>query len=336
MESTPPLVRSGSLNDYLGLAQSLGLDGSAILRRVGISPRDLESPDGWLPAAAVARVLDLSATASGRADFALRLAERRRFSTLGPLSLVLREEPDLRSMLHLLARYEHSYNEAMRIRMDEKDEVATIRLWYEFGEPAPAAQALDLGVAVLHGTIREYLGPGWHPLATCLPHPAPDDLTTYRRFFGAGLQFEHEFAGVMIRARDLGAGNPLSDSLMRTYTQRFLESIYPPRATTTRDRVKEQIELLLPLGKCTMDRVSKTLGVDQRTLHRHLADEGETFRGLVSSTRAGLVEHYLRNDRYSMTDVCQLLGFTAPSAFSRWFQQRFGMSPSAWRATCRA
>jgi AraC-like DNA-binding protein len=33
-----------------------------------------------------------------------------------------------------------------------------------------------------------------------------------------------------------------------------------------------------------------------------------------------------------MTDVSELLGFTAPSAFSRWFRGRFGVSPTEWRS----
>ncbi len=336
MASTRPLVRSASLNDYVGLAKSLGIDGPSLMRHVGIDPRDLDVPDKWLPAAAVARVLDLSAAASGRADFAVRLAERRRMSTLGPLSVVLREEPDLRSVLHLLSRYEHSYNEAMRMRLEEAAEIATVRLWFEFGEPVPADQALALGAAALHGIVREYIGPRWRPLAICFPHRAPADLTTYHRVFGAGLQFEHDFTGLVISAGDLGAGNPLSDPLMRPYAQRFFESVVSPRATTARDRVKELMEFLLPLGKCTMDHVASTLGVDRRTLHRHLAAEGESFSSLLHATRITMAEHYLANDRYSMTDIGQLLGFTAPSAFSRWFHQQFGMSPSAWRAISRA
>ena len=87
-------------------------------------------------------------------------------STLGPLSVVLREEPDLRSVLSLLSRYEHSYNEAMRMRLEETDDIATVRLWFEFGEPAPADQALALGAAALHGIVREYIGPRWRALAT--------------------------------------------------------------------------------------------------------------------------------------------------------------------------
>jgi AraC-like DNA-binding protein len=336
MAVTRPLVRCATLNGYLSLSRSLDVDGPRLMRRVGLDPADLAVPDKWIPAAAVARLLDSSAKVSKRADFAVRLAEQRRLSTLGPLSVVLREEPDLRSALRLLMRYEQSYNEAIRMRLEETEEIATIRLWFEFGEPAPQDQALALGAAALHGIVRECVGPNWRPLAMCFPHRAPADLTTYHRVFGAGLQFEHDFTGLVIYSRDLSAANPLSDPLMQPYAQRFLESVVSPRATTARDRVKELMEFLLPLGKCTMDHIARTLGMDRRTLHRHLAEEGESFSSLLHATRAGLAEHYLANDRYSMTDIGQLLGFTAPSAFTRWFHQQFGMSPSAWRATSRA
>jgi AraC-like DNA-binding protein len=336
MTSARPLVRSATLNGYLGLSRSLGLDGPVLMRRLGLDPADLAAPDKWIPAADVARLLEVSATASGRADFAVRLAEQRRLSTLGPLSVVLREEPDLRSALRLLLRYEHSYNEALRMRLDETPEIATLRLWFEFGEPVPSDQALSLGAAALHGIVRECVGPHWRPLASCFAHRAPADLEVYHRVFDAGLQFEHDFTGLVIYSRDLDATNPLSDPLMRPYAQRFLESVVSPRATTSRERVKELMEFLLPLGKCTMDHIARTLGMDRRTLHRHLAAEGVSFSSLLHATRAGLAQHYLANDRYSMTDVCQLLGFSAPSAFTRWFHQQFGMSPSEWRSTSRA
>ena len=80
-----------------------------------------------------------------------------------------------------------------------------------------------------------------------------------------------------------------------------------------------------------MDQVARTLDMDRRTLHRHLAREGESFGSILHATREGLAERHLANDRYSMTDVAHLLGFAAPSAFSRWFHQQFGVSPSEWR-----
>jgi AraC-like DNA-binding protein len=326
-----PLVRSATLNGYGTLARALGLDAARLMRKVGLDPTDLTVPDRWISAPAVARLLDISATTSRHPDFAVRLAEARRLSTLGPLSVVLREEPDLRSVLNLLLRYEHSYNEALRMRLDESEEIATLRLWFEFGEPTPSEQALDLGAAALHGIMRECVGRDWRPLATCFSHRAPADLETFHRNLGHGVQFEHDFTGIVFYARDLDAANTLSDPLMRPYAQRFLDSVISPRATTTAARVRELVELFLPLGKCSMNEVARALDMDKRTLHRHLARDGETFSSILGSIRSGLAERYLANDRYSMADITFLLGFAAPSAFSRWFHQQFGVSPSAWR-----
>jgi AraC-like DNA-binding protein len=75
--------------------------------------------------------------------------------------------------------------------------------------------------------------------------------------------------------------------------------------------------------------------VTQRTLHRQLAAEGESFSAIVHRIRETLAERYIAAERYSLTDISELLGFTAPSAFSRWFHQRFGVSPTTWRAGAR-
>ena len=100
-------------------------------------------------------------------------------------------------------------------------------------------------------------------------------------------------------------------------------------------QVTQLVEMLLPLGRCSTQQVARSLGVTQRTLHRQLAAEGQSFSAIVHTTREALAERYLAADRYSLTDVSELLGFTAPSAFSRWFRQRFGVSPTQWRASAR-
>lgn len=44
-----------------------------------------------------------------------------------------------------------------------------------------------------------------------------------------------------------------------------------------------------------------------------------------------MAERYLANERLSLTDISYQLGFAAPSAFSRWFRDRIGVSPTEWR-----
>lgn len=328
-----PCVRCATLDGYIGLARSAGLDPAGLLAGVGLDIADLAVPDKWVPAAAVARLLERSAQQSGLEDFGLRLAGLRRLSTLGPLSVVLRQEPDLRSALRLLTRYEHSYNEALRMRLDESADLASMRLWFEFTEPAPTRQALELATAALVGIVRELLGSRWEPLSVCFTHHPPAALTAHRELFGPRLQFGHEFTGLVFYTGELDAANQTSDPLLRPYAEKFLQALGAPRAETVTDQVKELAEILLPLGRCSTQQVARTLGITQRTLHRHLAADSESYSEIIHRVREALAERYLQAERYTLTDISQMLGFTAPSAFSRWFRQRFGVSPTQWRSS---
>jgi AraC-like DNA-binding protein len=140
-------------------------------------------------------------------------------------------------------------------------------------------------------------------------------------------------------ARDLAAPIVLADASLRPYTRAFLRTVVDPRApaaTSGLREVADTVELLLPLGRSSMTQVARYLGLTPGGLRRSLTEHGETFSSVVHATRARLAERYLPNARYSLTEVSRLLGFQAPSAFSRWFRQQFGRSPTEWRQAVRA
>jgi AraC-like DNA-binding protein len=330
--SFKPLARYAALSRYGVLGDSLGLDWAPLMRSVGLDPAGLAVQDRWIPAAAVAQLLEMSAAVSGREDFGLRLAEFRRLANLGPLTLVIREEPDVRSVLEMLIRYERTYNQAISIRLSEAEGLATIRMDLEVGEPAGTRQATELAVGALHRIHRELHGMNWQPLSVCFSHPAPADISTHLRIFGPVMQFQRGFTGIVLRASDLAAPNKMSDPLLRPYAHQFLESIAPPDDVTTVTRVRELIEVLLPTGHCSVVQVARSLGVNRRTVHRRLADSGETFASLLNAVRAELAERLVPNPRRSLTEIAAELGFSEPSAFSRWFRGQFGCSPKEWRS----
>jgi AraC-like DNA-binding protein len=328
----PPFVRYATLNRYVDLGRELGIDPVSLMRVHGLDPSGLANPDHRVPAAAVARLLEETAVLTGHDDFGLRLAELRQMSTIGPLSLVLREEPDVRSALTLLLRYEHSYNEALRMTMTERNELATIRLRLDFGEEIDSRQSIELGIGALHGILREFLPASWRAVDVCFPHPAPESLETHKRVLGPNLSFDRDFAGIVLLASEVDTPVATSDPQLRAFAQRFLRSLGTPRDATLRDRVRELIELQLPAGRCSAAQVASNLGMDRRTLHRRLESQGETFSSLLDSTRAEMAERFLLTGRYSMSDVSVMLGFSAQSGLSRWFRQHYHCSPSEWLA----
>jgi AraC-like DNA-binding protein len=323
------------LTGYAELTASLGLDPHRLASSVGLHLADLDAPDRWLPAGAAARLLEVSARLSGCADFGLRLAAHRQLGTLGPLSVAIRDEPTLGAALDLLIRYRHTYNEALHMRLHAQGELTSLVMWLEFGEPAPVRQASDLAMGAHLGIIRALVGLDWMPESASFTHDAPDDPTPYVRLWGPRLRFEHDVTELQFRTTDLGTEVLTSDASLRPYTREFLLKVVPPGAETAAAQVTEVVELLLPLGTCSVEEVGRQLGLSPRELRRRLAQEGESFSSIVGATRACHAERHLQDGRRSLTEISQLLGFAAPSAFSRWFAQRFGTSPSAWRIAAR-
>lgn len=327
-----PLARYAALNNYVDLAHAVGLDPARMVRDAGLDLPSLSLQDRWVPASAVAELLEDSATASGREDFGIALAELRRFSNLGPLSLVVREEPDVRSAVKVLVHYEHMYNEALRTRISENGGIATLRVGLDVGAPGNFHQSIDLAVGVLYQLLQGFIGRTWRPLSVSFTRPAPRDPAPYRRMFGTEVLFDERFDGISLYSKDLDAPNAMSDPLLRPYTQKILEEIDAHQDVTTVSRVRELIELLLPTGRCSAEQVAGSLGVDRRTVHRKLAAEGHTFASVLDSIRADFASHLVDSRRHSLTEVSELLGFSSPANFSRWFRKQFGRSPSQWRS----
>ena len=316
------LVRSASLTNFAEVAQTAGLDPQALLAQAGLSPTCLNDPDLRIPAEAVRSLLEASAQASSLDTFGLRMAETRRLSNLGPVALVMREEPTVRRVVQALMRYSYLLNEALFLKLDESEGIAVIR--EELLVRGSSRQATELMVGVTFRNLKFFLGAAWNPLRVCFTHQPPRDLSQHFRVFGYAVEFGQDFNGLVCTTRDMDAPNPLADLVMARYARRILEASGGSGRMGTVDEVRQILFILLPSGDCSIDRVAQQLGVNRRTLQRRLEHEGRTFSEVMNAIRRELAGHYLDNSNRSMSQIAELLGFSALSAFSRWYKQQFG------------
>jgi AraC-like DNA-binding protein len=329
------LVRGAVLNSYVEVARAAGLDPYRMIAAAGLPPATLTDPEIKVPAAKVGRLLEASAEESGKSDFGLRLAERRSLSNLGVLALHVREQPTIRKALEALVAYMHLHNEALQLKIHEVDGIVLLSVTFDVGRPVPIRQGVDLALGFLHQSLSRLIGKGWKPRAFHFTHAPPPSTSAHRRFFNTRLVFNGDFNGIELVARDLDAAVPASDSTMARHVQGFIDTLATPPSPKVAAHVRECISVMLPSGLCSADHVAQRLGVDRRTIHRHLAKEGETFSSLLDSVRTELVARYINNSERPLTLVAELLGFSGLSAFSRWFHNRFGQSASTWRSNKR-
>jgi AraC-like DNA-binding protein len=85
-------------------------------------------------------------------------------------------------------------------------------------------------------------------------------------------------------------------------------------------------------GEPTRDAIAGKMGISSRTLQRRLQDEGQTFHEILDDVRHNLANRYLGNDKFSLSDVAHLLGFSDQSSFTRAAHRWFDESPSRIRA----
>lgn len=314
----------------MALARELGLDAPALLRQAGLHPRSLLDPETPLAADAVGHLLEASARASGLADFGLRLAARRSFESLGPVSLLLKEQPTVGEALETLLRYLRLVNPSLDARVVPRGDLVLVQEELRSEGPAPAPQSIELALGILHRLLRELLGPRWRPVSVLFRHTAPASTEAHEAFFGGRVLFRAACNAIALRPADLLAqprgGDPGLARVVRSVLEGALASQQGPVAA-----VRQLVIAMLPGGSCTAQSVARHLGVDRRTLHRHLAAQGLNFSGLLQQVRRELVQVHLGQTHPPLAESAALLGFAGQSAFAYWFRTQFGCSVTQWR-----
>ena len=327
------LVRAASLTNFAEVARQAGLNPDRLLLDAGLDPGVLREPDLMVSAERVRAVLELAAERARDPAFALRMATTRQLSNLGPVGLVIRDQPTVRESIQVLVRHHAALNGALAMSLEEQGELVLVREELLHASAAqPTCQAIELSVGVLFALLRRLLGPGWRPQRVCFVHAAPRDASLHSQIFGAQVDFGAEFNGIACMASELNARNPEADLLMARYAQRLLEVSPIDTEGSVVDDVRRMIALLLPSGRCNIEQVAGHMGLVPRTVQRRLAEQGHSFSELVNDLRMELAQRHVTAGGRPLTDVAALLGFAALSGFSRWYQQQFNCSPSQQRA----
>jgi len=321
------LIRSACLTHYAEVAQSVGLDPELMLKKATLPLTAIARADIRIAASAVRKLFEMSAAASGCETFGLRLAERGDLSYLGPVALVIREQPTVGLALQALSRFLHIFHEGLILKLERHDDTVIVAVVLQ---ARAQRQAMEAAVGTIYGVIRALSGQDWRPLEVHLMHSPPLDRRYHRQFFGCDINFDSDFDGIVCRATDMDRRIPWADPKLASYVQSRVDALYG-RPESFEEKVGALVRQLLGSGDCRIERVAEHLACDRRTIHRRLADCGTTFSEIVDTARAELAARLVEDRTTPAADMAELLGFSAQSAMARWFRHRFGCSITQWR-----
>ncbi|HQR12599.1 MAG TPA: AraC family transcriptional regulator [Casimicrobiaceae bacterium] len=307
-----------------------------IFERAGLDLATFGDPDHRIPFDAAGRLLEECATATGNSSFGLSIAARFDLSSLGEISHLMRNAPNLGAALISLVRHLHLHDRgAVPFLLDlGQQQMALGYAVYRHDTPG-IAHVYDVAVAIGCSMMRTLCGPGWKPVRVSLSHGAPRDAASYRRYFKAPVHFNSPHSELVFAAywleKPIAGADPARRAAAEQVALRkehFDGELY--------ERVQRTVRGLVMTGGASSERVAEQLGINERVLRRRLFEEGMKLSELIGSARFEVARQLLRDTQLSLSEVAGALHYSDATAFSRAFRGWAGMTPSAWRARSRA
>jgi AraC-like DNA-binding protein len=322
-------VRVGSVLAIPAVLRSLGADPAEVLAEQGLEPTVFDSPDNRISQAVRSRLLAHCAARTGCSHFGLLVCEQVGLSSLGLVGLLAKYSPDVATALRSIARHLHLHSRGAAVELVVDGEQALLTL----GLPDFVAteQLGDGGTAMLLNIMRDLCGRSWTPAEACFAHRQPDDVEAYRRVFQAPLRFDADRYGLVVAVRWLGRQLPEVDDALRRLLQQQVDALEARHGDDFPAQVRSVLQSALMTGDASAGSVGALFSMHSRTLHRHLADFGTSYRALVDETRFEIALQMLGDSSFEVRRIADMLGYADASAFTRAFRRWSGTTPALWR-----
>jgi AraC-like DNA-binding protein len=289
-------------------------------------------PDERFPIAVVHELLEGAIHLTGDPDIGLKAAREIVPGDYGALEYAARSAATWGDAANATGRYMRLVNDALRFSVQVEGDRAIIQL--DSVVPLPRAPA-DFQSAAFHISSQHFFESS-EPLEyeVWFSHPAPLDRTEYERTFeNAVFRFDAPFNGFSVPARYLSlpikSADPNLHALIRKHAEAMLAEL--PRAHSLTERVRELLAQQLANGPPSLGHIARQVSMSERTLARHLEDEGTTYKALLEDLRRRLALRYVRRSELAFAEIAGLLGFSQAAAFHRAFRRWTGRTPLEYR-----
>ncbi len=312
--------------------------GKAIDPQAALSVAGLQADDPWDPKVMITdeayyAMLEFMATQMDVTGLPVRTGDSMRCDEYGALGLAWKAAPDLLGSFSRVARYARLWTSVVEYELRPTDRGMLFilhrqgprRLGLRLSNEATLASAISLCRQVSPDRVA--------PIEVWIKHAAPQSLTEHEAYFGCPVISHQPLDALLMSNETLSRPNLLGDEGITGFLDGHLKAELAEiedDASLVR-QTKDLISRALSEGLPKMADVARGLGMSVRSYHRRLAEHGASFQTLTEETRRELALGLLQEERYSLSDVAFLTGFSEQSAFTRAFKRWMGQTPASYR-----
>ncbi|MDD5435781.1 MAG: AraC family transcriptional regulator [Nitrospira sp.] len=167
-----------------------------------------------------------------------------------------------------------------------------------------------------------------------LTYPRPEYAEAYQDIFNCPITFNADKYQAIFDKNYLTARLPLANALTKDTYEKDCKRAYARlhEQKSTLDRIQQ--ELLFPYEEppC-FDKLARRLNMSTRTLRRHLAAEGISYKNLLNDIRKKKALELISSTNMPIEGIATELGYKDVANFYHAFRNWTGTTPSSYRKT---
>lgn len=329
-------IRGLFLEIFVDAARDKGCNTTQLLRQVGLTPDIVATPYAWIRFDQYIAFTELVAEKTGDPMLGLELGASFSPSELGPFHVLTMTATTPLEVLHAYMKFQNHWQTNSSLELHRVDEERSeIRYFVERSDIWPRRQDAEFSLASINRCMREALGGLWRPSGVRFEHDISGQEAALRKTFRCPPLGDQEHSAIVIPSQilttrlhtntlfDLGHLKPVLEThlmdLMRIEPSQDIDLIEQTRLAITKRLASNKVTLLA---------VAYDVGMPERTLRRHLAQNNVTFRELLQTQRMRRACQLLESRaNIPLEQLAEQLGYADAASFGRAFKSWKGVSP---------
>ena len=310
-----------------------GVPRGRLLRAVQLEEASLQTLDARIPVSKLYELLGQALVLTGDPAFGLHSIERLPSDALNPLAGLVAHASSLRQAFASLESFRSLLGDGPTFALHEAQGKLHVRCLGATEQPLHIRRYLaEVALAGLFCRLKQ-CKVAEHVELVCFAYEPPEYATEYLRLFDGRVRFGQPATEMRLDAPLLGSAPTHADAELHD----TLSALAARRVQRMTDRapyavrVHDALIWQRPPRDMTMHGVARKLGVSVRSLRRYLTAEGKTFAELTAGALECLAKRALLDERRTISQTAQELGFADETSFHRAFKRWTGTTPMQYR-----
>jgi AraC-like DNA-binding protein len=329
--SQPPMVSVFYVNLIIETVARFGVGAAELLEGSTLTLEDIERTDKRVDYFAFSYLLNRAVKLTHEPGLGFLLGMQMRVSSHGMLGYAAMVSGTLGQALELALRYTEIQTATVLLHSQRVGDQIVLTIEQRLPD-YPLGEMVISFLMVGFGKMAEMLaGKSISGYAT-ITYPRPEHFSRFEHLLPGKISFDQPSNTLIFAAEVLDIpimmSDPVALRLSEDQCKRELQQLMDRRSFSQLVR-----EILLDEANAfgSLDDVAAQLHMTPRTLQRYLTRESLTFKELIASLRKEKAQQLLTQNKLSMQEIAEALGYDEPTNFSRAFKTWTNESPRSYQ-----